>query len=76
MRLKKIEKLALSEAKKYGFVCCGDSIWKNFKEAKIVTENLVNLELLTRLEDKHGICYELTDKGKEIVAELEEKSVS
>lgn len=66
MKLRKIEKIAIKETEKLNYLCGNDIIWKNFKEAKEVTLKLVELGLLNRIEDKHGICYELTDAGKEI----------
>lgn len=66
MKLRKIEKIAIKETEKLNYLCGNDIIWKNFKEAKEVTSKLVGLGLLTRIEDKHGVCYELTDAGKEL----------
>lgn len=66
MKLRKIEKIAIKEAEKLNYLCGNDIIWKNFKEAKEVTSKLVEIGLLKRVEDKHGVCYELTDAGKEI----------
>jgi len=72
MRLRKIDRLALSAASKCHHICRNDGIWKNYKEAKDVTEKLVGLDFFKRIEDAHGICYEITDKGKAFLISLNE----
>lgn len=71
MRLRKIDKLALSEASKCHHICRNDGIWKNYKEAKDVTEKLVELNFFKRVEDAHGVCYEITEDGRKQLLELE-----
>lgn len=64
MKLRKIDKLALTEASKCHHICRNDCIFKNYKEAKEVTEKLVELGFFKRVEDAHGVCYEITEEGR------------
>ena len=65
MKLRKIDKLALTEASKCHHICRNDCIFKNYKEAKEVTEKLVELggayycfcdkERLQSIVDENGL---------------------